>query len=103
MTKTPEFWGCAGAGVQSLGESARVSAGLYWPSMKRRLITVLLACLASCLASCAATDVNRSLCEGFQARARVVDPLADPKPGQDRVTCEAYEAERARVRKEKAD
>jgi hypothetical protein len=55
------------------------------------------------LASCAGTDVNRSLCEGFRSGARVVDPLADPKTARDPVTCEAYEAERARLQKTKQD
>ena len=52
--------------------------------------------------ACATTDANRSVCEGLQARVRVVDPLADPKTARDQVSCEAYEAERARLLKQRS-
>jgi hypothetical protein len=54
--------------------------------------------MPAALTACA-TNVERSMCEGFQARARVVDPLADPKTARDQVSCEAYEAERTRLLK----
>jgi hypothetical protein len=71
--------------------------------MKLHRLPILIFALTSVLASCAGTDVNRSLCEGFRSGARVVDPLADPKTARDPVTCEAYEAERARLQKTKQD
>jgi type IV pilus biogenesis protein CpaD/CtpE len=67
--------------------------------MKTSILNVLLACVAAGLAACATTDVNRSVCEGMQTRVRVVDPLADPKMPRDQPSCEAYEAERARLTK----
>lgn len=66
-------------------------------------LTVLLLCLPAGLAGCATTDVNRSVCEGLQARVRVVDPLADPKTARDQITCEAYQTERTRLQKERSD
>ena len=51
------------------------------------------------LAACSA-PVNRSLCEGFQTRARVVDPLADQKTVRNGVSCEDYAAERDRLLKQ---
>jgi hypothetical protein len=70
--------------------------------MENPKLAVPLLCLLAGLNACA-TDVNRSLCEGFQARARVVDPLADPKTARDQTTCEAYQAERARLQKERPE
>jgi hypothetical protein len=57
---------------------------------------LFLVCVTAALAACAA-DVSRSVCEGFQARVRIVDPLADQKMVRDQVSCDAYEAERARL------
>jgi hypothetical protein len=71
--------------------------------MKTPMLSVLLACLPAALAACSTSDVNRSVCEGMQTRVRVVDPLADPKMPRDQPSCEAYEAERARLTKEKPD
>jgi len=57
----------------------------------------LVALLAAGVSGCAGSVVARSLCEGLQLRARVVDPLADPKTSPDRATCAEYEAERGRL------
>jgi hypothetical protein len=56
------------------------------------LFLSVLAGLGACTAA-----VNRSLCEGFQTRARIVDPLADRKTVRNPASCEDYAAERDRL------
>lgn len=58
--------------------------------------------LASGLAGCAGTSGARAMCEGLQARVRVVDPLADPKLSRDHPSCLEYEAERKRLQEQPA-
>ena len=56
--------------------------------------------LVACVLSACAGDAQRSVCEGLQVRARVVDPLADARSARDQVSCEAYAAERERLLKQ---
>jgi hypothetical protein len=56
--------------------------------------------LAAVLGGCAGSDTSRAVCEGLQARVRIVDPLADPKTARDQITCHEYEVGRKRLQKQ---
>jgi hypothetical protein len=92
---TPGFWRRRGLAVQCSAATVTDASRLYLPHMRPLNLALLLSVLAG-LGACTA-PVNRSLCEGFQTRARIVDPLADQKTMRNPASCEDYAAQRDRL------
>jgi len=89
------FWRRRGLAVQRSAAIVTDASRLYLPRMRPLNLTLFLSALAW-LGACTA-PVNRSLCEGFQTRARIVDPLANQKTVRNPPSCEDYAAERDRL------